>query len=123
GTAVNAELGEVSHDGKIIAAIVDGRARVGFNTPSRKQELFSKTTSDWGWPEYSLPTYIKSHIHQEKLAENEMVLVPTFRLPTLIHTRSGNAKWLAEISNRNPLWMSASDGERLKIKTGDLVRI
>ena len=52
-----------------------------------------------------------------------MVLVPTFRLPTLIHTRSGQAKWLAEISNRNPLWMHTSDGERLGIKTGDLVRI
>ena len=35
----------------------------------------------------------------------EMVLVPTFRLPTLIHTRSGNAKYLNEISNTHPLWM------------------
>ena len=34
-----------------------------------------------------------------------MVLLPTFRLPTLIHTRSGNAKYLNEISHRNPLWM------------------
>ncbi len=51
------------------------------------------------------------------------MLVPTFRLPTLIHTRSGNAKWLAEISNRNPLWMHTNDGERWGIKTGDLVRV
>ena len=34
-----------------------------------------------------------------------MVLLPTFRLPTLIHTRSGNAKWLYEISHSNPLWI------------------
>ena len=38
-----------------------------------------------------------------------MMLLPTFRLPTLIHTRSGNAKYLNEISHRNPLWMSPRD--------------
>ena len=120
---IDAERGEVCKNGKVVAAIVDSKARVGFNTPSRRQELFSKTTVEWGWPEYSIPTYVKSHIHPDALGENEIVLVPTFRLPTLIHTRSGNAKWLAEISNRNPLWMHTSDGERWGIETGDLVRI
>jgi anaerobic selenocysteine-containing dehydrogenase len=122
---IDTELGEVNKNGKTIAIIVDGKARVGFNTPSRRQELFSKTTVEWGWPEYAVPTYVKSHIHPANLdaSKGEIVLVPTFRLPTLIHTRSGNAKWLAEISNRNPLWMHTSDGERWGIKTGDLVRI
>ncbi len=120
---IDATRGEVRKNGKVVAAIVDGKARVGFNTPSKKQELFSQTTVDWGWPEYAFPTYVKSHIHTDHFNENEMVLVPTFRLPTLIHTRSGQAKYLAEISNRNPLWMHTSDGERLGIKTGDLVRI
>lgn len=120
---IQAERGEICKNGKVVATVVDGKARVGFNTPSKRQELFSQTTVDWGWPEYAFPTYVKSHIHLDALADNEMVLVPTFRLPTLIHTRSGQAKWLAEISNRNPLWMHTSDGERLGIKTGDLVRI
>lgn len=122
---VDAERGEVRKGPKIIAAIVDDKARAGFGTPSKRQELFSTTTAEWGWPEYSLPTYIRSHIHPEQLdiSKGEIVLVPTFRLPTLIHTRSGNAKWLAEISNRNPLWMHTSDAERLGIETGDLVRI
>jgi anaerobic selenocysteine-containing dehydrogenase len=119
----DATRGEVRKGEKVVAAVVDGKARVGFNTPSKKQELYSQTTVDWGWPEYAFPTYVKSHIHLDALANNEMVLVPTFRLPTLIHTRSGQAKWLAEISNRNPLWMHTSDGDRLGIKTGDLVRI
>ena len=120
---IDVERGEIRKDGKLIAIIADGKARMGFNTPSKRQELFSKTTVDFGWPEYAFPTYVKSHIHPENLKENEIVLVPTFRLPTLIHTRSGNSKWLAEISNRNPLWMHTSDGERWGIKTGDLVRI
>jgi anaerobic selenocysteine-containing dehydrogenase len=122
---IDAERGEVRKGGKTVAVIVDGKARVGFNTPSKRQELFSKTTVDFGWPEYAIPNYVKSHIHPEQLdaAKGEIVLVPTFRLPTLIHTRSGNAKWLNEISNRNPLWMHTSDAELWGIKTGDLVRV
>ena len=120
---IDAARGEIRKEGKLAAIIADGKARVGFNTPSKRQELFSKTTVDWGWPEYAFPTYIKSHIHPDNFDENEVVLVPTFRLPTLIHTRSGNSKWLAEISNRNPLWMHTSDGERWGLKTGDLVRV
>ena len=41
------------------------------------------------------------------------MLIPTFRLPTLIHTRSGNAKYLNEISNTHPLWVNATDAARL----------
>ena len=50
-----------------------------------------------------------------------MVLLPTFRLPTLIHTRSGNAKWLYEISHTNPLWLHPEDAARLGVDTGDLL--
>jgi len=122
---IDVERGEIRKDGKVVAVVVDGKARIGFNTPSRRQELFSKTTVEWGWPEYAVPTYVKSHIHPERLdaSKGEIVLVPTFRLPTLIHTRSGNAKWLNEISNRNPLWISTTDAASWGIKTGDLVRI
>ncbi|HJM05287.1 MAG TPA: hypothetical protein QF887_02775, partial [SAR324 cluster bacterium] len=65
---------------------------VGFNSPSRKQELFSKTLSDWKWPEYSLPGYIRSHVHEEEMqrGQGDFPLVPTYRLPTLIHSRSAN---------------------------------
>ena len=42
---------------------------------------------------------------QVDAAAGELVLMPTFRLPTMIHTRSGNAKYLNEISNTHPLWM------------------
>jgi len=123
GSEIDEKTGEVRKNGKVIGVMVDGIARAGFPSPSRRQEFYSETTVEWGWPEYAVPTYVKSHVHPENLAENEIVLVPTFRLPTLIHTRSGNAKWLAEISNRNPLWMHTSDAERWGIKTGDLVRI
>jgi anaerobic selenocysteine-containing dehydrogenase len=104
---------------------VDGAQVAGFPTPSRKLEVYSRTMVDWGWAEQAMPGYIRSHIHPSKLARSrgEMVLLPTFRLPTLIHTRSGNAKYLNEISHRNPLWVHTSDAERLGLGTGDLVRV
>ena len=83
----------------------------GFPTPSRKLEFFSPTMKEWKWPEYTIPTYIRVISRRENIdvAKNEFFLIPTFRLPTMIHTRSGNAKWLNEISHRNPVWMHTSD--------------
>jgi len=105
--------------------VVDGIARVGFPTPSRKLEFFSKTLKDWKWPEQAVPGYIRSHVHWSRVdrARGEMVLLPTFRLPTLIHTRSGNAKWLYEISHSNPLWLHPEDARRLGIDTGGLLKV
>lgn len=117
--------GTILKDGKPIAAFAEGRARQGFNTPTKKLELFSRTMAEWQWPEYALPAYIKSHIHREHLDRDkgEYVLVPTFRLPTLIHTRSGNAKWLYELSNTNPVWMHPEDAGRIGVETTDLLRV
>ena len=94
-----------------------------FPTPSRKLEFYSPTMKEWGWEEESLPGYVMSHVHPDRLGAGEYLLVPTFRLPTLIHSRSGNAKWLYEISHRNPLWVHPSDAERLSLDEGLLVRV
>ena len=52
-----------------------------------------------------------------------MLLLPNFRLPTLIHTRSANSKWLYEISHKNPIWMHPEDAVRIGVTTGELVRV
>ncbi|MDF1702442.1 MAG: molybdopterin-dependent oxidoreductase, partial [Planctomycetota bacterium] len=97
----------------------------GFKTPSGKLELHSPTLKAWGHGDQSLPGYVRSQVHWRNLdaAGGEMALVPTFRLPTLIHTRSGNAKWLQEISHTNPLWLHPQDAQRLGVEDGDLVRV
>ncbi len=123
GAEVDSKTGLITKEGKAIGVMVDGTAYVGFPTPSRKNEFYSQTMVDWKWPEYAIPRYVKSHIHPDNLKENECVLLPNFRLPTLIHSRSGNAKWLAEISNRNPIWMHPDDAKKHGFKTGDLVKI
>lgn len=125
GAEFNEKTGVYSKNGTGIAVMVDGKPREGFPTPTMKNEFFSQTMVDWGWPEHATPTYIKSHIHEEVLdkSKGEYVLVPTFRLPALIHTRSGSAKWLMEISNRNPIWMHPDDAKKWDFKTGDLVKM
>ncbi|RMG26116.1 MAG: formate dehydrogenase, partial [Bacteroidetes bacterium] len=125
GAKTDPESQVIYKNGKAIGVMVEGVPRVGWPTPSRKQEFYSQTMVDWGWPEYSIPVYIKSHIHEQEMdrEKGDFPLVPTFRLPVLIHSRSGNAKWLTEIANRNPVWMHTSDAERFGLKTGDLIRV
>ena len=125
GSATADVTGVITKGGKAIGVWLDGEAVEGFATPSRKQEFYSSTLVDWGWPEHAIPGYATSHVALQNLdaSKGEMVLVPTFRLPTLIHTRSGNAKWLNEISHRNPLWVNPDDARRLGLATGDLVRV
>ena len=121
------ERGRVLDADAVVGVRVDEQNLVGFPTPSRKLELFSSTLRDWGWPEkqYVIPWPIQSHVHPSKIDRDkgEMVLLPNFRLPTLIHTRSANAKWLYEISHNNPVWMNVEDAERIGVQTGDLVRV
>ncbi len=102
---------------------VDGQIMRGFPTPSGRLEVWSRTLAQWGWPEYALPTYIKSHVHPDQLGEDGLVLIPTFRLPVQIHTRSANSKWLDEIAHTNPLWTHPTDARRIGVITGDLVRV
>jgi anaerobic selenocysteine-containing dehydrogenase len=125
GATTDPSTNVIVKNGAVLGVEVDGKACVGFPTPSRRLEFFSKTLKDWKWPEYSIPGYIKSHVHPENidLAAGEMLLLPTFRLPTLIHTRSGNAKWLYEISNRNPLWINSKDAQNFDVQTGDLLKV
>ena len=114
-------------DDKPVGVMVDEKPRVGVGTPSRKFEFFSPTLHEWGWPEkeYTIPWPLKSHVHPDNInrLQGEMLLLPNFRLPTLIHTRSANAKWLYEISHKNPVWMHPSDAQRLGVTTGDLIRV
>jgi len=107
-----------------VGVMVGGKVRRGFPTPSGLLEFYSSTLASWGWPEHAVPGYIRSHVHPANLQPEEMVLLSTFRLPTQIHTRSANSKWLDELSHTNPLWVHPADAKRIGIaRTGDLVRV
>ena len=125
GSATDEETGLITRDGSSIGVVAGGKPRTGFPTPSRRQEFYSSTMEEWGWPEYAIPGYIKSHIHPGNLdkSKNEYVLLPTFRLPNHIHSRSANAKWLTEIAHRNPIWLNSRDAAGLGVQTGDMLRV
>ena len=125
GAQIDEQSGKITKNDAPGGVIIDGKAYEGFPTPSRRLEFYSATLKEWGWPEYAIPGYIRSHVHPSQIdvTKGEYLLIPTFRLPTLIHTRSGNAKWLYEISNANPLWLHPDDATRLGVQTGDLVRV
>ena len=112
---------------EVVGVLIDGEPRHGFPSPSGRQQFYSRTLAEWGWddPQYTLPNYIRSHVHPENIdyEAGEMVLVPTFRLPTQIHSRSSNSKWLEEISHNNPVWIHSKDAARLGVETGDLCRV
>ncbi len=103
----------------------NGGGKVGFHSPSGKLEWWSETMTEWGWEDEAIPTHLRTHVHWRDLDldGNERILLPIFRLPTLIHTRSGNAKYLYEISHGHPLWMNPRDADALGFDTGDMVRI
>lgn len=118
--------GIIEKNNRIIGLRIKDKNMVGYPTPSRKQEIFSQTMVDFGYPEHSTPGYrIKSHVHPDNLdkEKNEYVLLPNFRLPTHIHSRSANSKWLTEIAHRNPVWIHPIDAEKLSLKEGDLLKI
>ncbi len=124
--AVKDDAGRWLRNGAPVAIDVDGRALAGFATPSRKLEFLSPTMEEWGYADHALPAYEPSHVHASRIdpAKNEFVLVPTFRLPVLIHTRSGNAKWLYELANSNPVWIHPTDAAHLGgVESGDLLRV
>ena len=108
---------------RLVGVKVDNKILRGFPTPSGRLEFYSRTLADWGWHDESIPTYIRSHVHPENLAEGQTVLISTFRLPIQIHTRSANAKWLDEIAHTNPLWIHPTHAARIDVRTGDLVRV
>jgi anaerobic selenocysteine-containing dehydrogenase len=62
------------------------------------------------------------HWRDIKRDDGEFDLLPNFRLPTLIHTRSP-VKWLYEISHDNPLWIATADARRYGVESGDLVKV
>ena len=141
--------GIVTKENKPVGVMVEGKAVAGYGTPSRKLEIFSQTMRDWKWPEFALPEYYRSHIHRaaqaaslgqptedfnsqymprvdwpEHASGEVFTLLPIFRLPNLIHTRSGNAKLLYEISHKNSLWLNPVDAKKMgNVRTGDLMKV
>ena len=76
----------------------------GWPTPSGKQEFYSETMIEFGYPEHSIPHYRqKSHVHPDNLSvKMNIAFFQISDCHSTIHSRSANAKWLVEIAHRKP---------------------
>jgi anaerobic selenocysteine-containing dehydrogenase len=80
-------------DGRRPAGVkVGDKVLKGFPTPSGKLEFYSATVADWGWPEYAIPTYIKSHVHPENMDPDQKVLISTFRIEVARRDRAHQSR-------------------------------
>src|SRR5205807_2970017 len=61
GASVDPVTKVVTRAGQAVGVEIDGVARAGFPTPSRRLEFFSGTLKEWRWPEQSVPGYVQSH--------------------------------------------------------------
>ena len=107
---------------RAVGVRVDGEILRGFPTPSGLLEFYSPTLVDWGWKEYAIPTYIKSHVHPENMDPDQMVLISTFRYPC----RSTPAAPMPNGWTRSPTPIPSGCTprcQRIEVKTGDLVRV
>ena len=112
----------------VVGLMVDGKARRGFATPSRKFSVYHedieqaakdrKFTEDGG---KGMPTYFPIPSH-EKMSEQMLHLV-TFKWNVHTQGRTQSQKFLSEIVHHNPMWIHTDQAEKLGIKTGDLVEI
>ena len=52
---------------------VDGEVLRGFPTPSGRLEFYSPTLAAWGWGDVAVPTYMRSHVHPDRMDDDQHV--------------------------------------------------
>jgi anaerobic selenocysteine-containing dehydrogenase len=102
---------------------VDGQVLRGLSDPVRPAGVLVVHPGRLGLGRVR-PAHLHPQPHPPRRARADQVpLISTFRLPTQIHTRSANSKWLDELSHANPLWIHPTHAAQLGVITGDLVRV
>ena len=111
--------GQISKNGKAIGVRRNGKNYSGFPTHDRLINVRVDHWADFGFN--PMPTFKQIPWHKE-MKEDDMILT-TYKINVHKQSRTAAVKWLAEIMHSNPVWMNTVTGEKLGIKTGDLVRI
>lgn len=97
----------------------------GFETPSRKFDVFSSDVADaakkMGIEDDGMPTFHAIPAH-DKLPADRLIL-STFKWNVHTQARTANQKYLSEIVHANPMWIHVDTAAALGIATGDWVEI
>ena len=110
---------------KAVGVMVDGVARRGFATPSRKFEIHcpevTKLSAKVGLEVDGLPSYIPIPSHEN--LPSERFILTTFKWNVHTQARTATQKYLSEIVHDNPMWINAGVAKKLGLKTGDWVEV
>lgn len=108
-----------------IGIMIDGAARVGFMTPSRRVEAHSTLIVDKGASvgvEVSpLPIYVPIPGH-DKLTDDELIMI-SFKWNVHNAHRTMQSMWLQEIQHSNPAWLHPSFAKKHGIADGDWIEV
>jgi anaerobic selenocysteine-containing dehydrogenase len=109
-----------------IGIMVKGESVRGFQTPSRKLEIYSKFIADKGnerGREISpLPVYAPIPDHQRALDADQLIMI-SFKWNVHNAHRTMQSKWLSEIVHANPAWIHPETARRLGLQEGDWAEV
>ncbi len=94
----------------------------GFNTPSKKVEIYSSRFKEWGYD--PLPTYREEKNGEKDLAGDARGLILTSaKDPNYFHSAYRNLPSLRKLSPDPQVWLHPLTAEKLKIREGDWILI
>lgn len=109
-----------------IGVMVNGVARRGFTTPSRKVEVHSQFIEDKGKTAnrviHPLPVYDAVPDHARGLEGDKLIMI-SFKWNVHNAHRTMQSKWLQEIVHSNPAWLNPATAERLGLSEGDSIEV
>jgi thiosulfate reductase / polysulfide reductase chain A len=109
-----------------IGIMINGVPRVGFKTPSRKVEVFSKflvdKSAEVGLEVSGLPIYEPIPDHARGLADDQLIMT-SFKWNVHNAHRTMQSMWLQEIVHSNPAWINPQTAAKLGLADGDWVEV
>ncbi|MDF1811714.1 MAG: molybdopterin dinucleotide binding domain-containing protein, partial [Verrucomicrobiales bacterium] len=122
--------GIITKDGKAIGVMQGEKAVIGFETPSRKIQVYDEI-----WPTAakavglpmddinSSPIAIYGTVPGHENLPEDRYIFSTFKWNVHTQGRSGHWKYNAEIIHTNPVFMHPDTGKKLGVTEGDSVRV
>jgi thiosulfate reductase/polysulfide reductase chain A len=108
-----------------VGVVVNGVPVRGFDTPSRKLEVYSTFVEEKGKAVNKeinpLPIYLPIPAH-EGMSGEELIMI-SFKWNVHNAHRTMQSKWLQEIVHSNPAWINSATAARLHLHEGDVIEL
>ena len=109
-----------------VGVMVNGVVKRGFETPSRKIEVYSEFAADKGRQAgvevQPLPVYDPIPDHRRDFADDEFIMI-SYKYNVHNGHRTGQSAWLQEIEHSNPAWINRDVARALGLAEGDWIDV